>query len=123
MDGLSTRGGGVDRAPWLDPPQKRGLIDGPPKILPRLTPGPRRWLRPKMWQKKMKMGFWESERQGGSEKSSFAIKLTIFNGQKIVRAFGARLHNHSLMVLSIEPCSNQALVCFGYKPGSWIMGK
>ena len=34
-------GGGVDRAPWLDPPYQRGSIDGTPKILPRLTPGPR----------------------------------------------------------------------------------
>ena len=34
------KGGGVDRAPWLDPPPKRGSIDGTPKILPRLTPGP-----------------------------------------------------------------------------------
>ena len=36
-------GGGVDRAPWLDPsPQEKGSIGGPPKILPRLTPGPRK---------------------------------------------------------------------------------
>ena len=35
--------GGVDRAPWLDPPPpKKGSIDRTPKILPRLTPGPRR---------------------------------------------------------------------------------
>ena len=37
--------GGVDTALWLDPPpphQHKGSIDGPPKILPRLTPGPRR---------------------------------------------------------------------------------
>ena len=34
-------GGGVDTAPWLapppPPPPKNGSIDGPPKILPRLT--------------------------------------------------------------------------------------
>ena len=35
-------GRGFDRAPWLDPQPKRGSIDGTPKILPRLTPGPRR---------------------------------------------------------------------------------
>ena len=43
--GLAIEGGGgrgVDRAPWLDPPPKKGSIDGTPKILPRLTPGPRR---------------------------------------------------------------------------------
>ena len=43
--GLSIGGGGVDRAPWLappPPPPKRCSIDGTPKILPRLTPGPRR---------------------------------------------------------------------------------
>ena len=34
-------GGGVDTALWQDPPGKKGAIDGPPKILPRLTPGPR----------------------------------------------------------------------------------
>ena len=35
-------GGGVNRAPWLAPPPKRGSIDGTPKTLPRLTPGPQR---------------------------------------------------------------------------------
>ena len=47
-DGLSIEGvrggGGVDSAPWLapPPPPKRGSIDRTPKILLRLTPGPRR---------------------------------------------------------------------------------
>ena len=41
--GLAMERGGVDRAPWLDPPDpKKGSIDGTPKIPPRLTPGPRR---------------------------------------------------------------------------------
>ena len=46
VGGLSTGGGGgVDTALWLDPPPspKKGSIDPPPpKILPRLTPRPRR---------------------------------------------------------------------------------
>ena len=29
--GLAGRGGGVNTAPWLDPPPKKGSIDGPPK--------------------------------------------------------------------------------------------
>ena len=34
---------GVDNAPWLNPPPKKARLMGPPpKILPRLTPGPRR---------------------------------------------------------------------------------
>ena len=38
-------GVGVDRALWPDHPPlspQKGSIDGPPKILPRLIPGPRR---------------------------------------------------------------------------------
>ena len=39
--GFHFRGGRVDRALRPDlPPQKKGSIDGSPKILPRLTPGP-----------------------------------------------------------------------------------
>ena len=42
LGGLSTpgRGGGSDTALWLHPPPKKGSLDGPPKLLPRLTPGP-----------------------------------------------------------------------------------
>ena len=69
--GVQHRGGGgggsgVDTALWL--------IDGPPKILPRLTPGPRRWPGPQI-RRKMKLGFLESARRGGSEESSFAMDL------------------------------------------------
>ena len=36
-------GGGSIQPLWLGPPpRKKGSIDGTPKILPRLTPGPRR---------------------------------------------------------------------------------
>ena len=89
---------GVDTPLWLDrppPPQKKeAQLTPPPQFLPRLTPRPRRRPRPKIRQK-MKMGFLESARRGGSEKSSFAmylVKLPFdhFNAQKI---FGARVHN------------------------------
>ena len=44
VGGLSTSGGGVDTALWLDPPPPppKGSIDRHPKILPRLIRGPRR---------------------------------------------------------------------------------
>ena len=77
-------GGGVDRALRPDPPPspKKGSIDRTPKILPRLTPGP-----PPKIGKKRKWDFLDSARQGGSEKSSFAIylvkkKSTNFSAQK-----------------------------------------
>ena len=42
VGGLSSPGGEVVGTPlWQDPPPKKGSIDGPPKILPRLNPGPR----------------------------------------------------------------------------------
>ena len=44
-------GGGVGTALWLKPPQK-GSIEGPPKILPRLTPGPGGDPDPKLGKKK-----------------------------------------------------------------------
>ena len=73
--GFQLGGRGVDRVPWLGPPPQKGPIDGPPKILPILTPGARRWHGPEIRQKKMKMRFLESARRGGSEKSSFAMYL------------------------------------------------
>ena len=54
-------------------------IEPPPKILPRLTPGPRRWPGPEI-RRKMKMGFLESALLGGSEKSSFAMDLVVVGG-------------------------------------------
>ena len=80
------------------PPPKRAQIDGTPKILPRLPPGLGGDPDPKIG-KKMKMGFLESARRGGSEKSSFAIhlvkkNLTNFDAQKFFGAFGTRVHNN-----------------------------
>ena len=40
--GLSLPGGGVDTALWLEPPPQKDQLKAPPKILPRLTPRPRR---------------------------------------------------------------------------------
>ena len=55
VGGLSTagdRGGGSIEPPGEPPPpRKKGSLDGPPKILPRLTPGPRRWPGPEIRQK------------------------------------------------------------------------
>ena len=85
--GLSQRGGRGGRYGHLDrPPPKKGSIEGSPKILPRLTPGPRRCPGPKM-----KMGFLESALRGESEKAPVALDLvkiflTIFNAQKKISA-------------------------------------
>ena len=69
---VSWGGGGIQ--PSGRSPPKKGSIDMTPKILQRLTPGPRRWPRPKN-EKTKKMGFLESACRGDSEKSSFAIYL------------------------------------------------
>ena len=74
---LRGAGGGVNRAPLLDPPPKRAPLPPPPpppQILLRLTPGPQRWPGPKIRQKK-KMGFLESARREGSENTSPAMYL------------------------------------------------
>ena len=68
--------GGVDRAPWLasPPTPKKDSIDGPPKILSRLTPGPRRWPGPEGRQKK-ENGIFGISASRGLRKSSFAMCL------------------------------------------------
>ena len=79
-------GGGFDRALRPDPPPKKAHLTGPPKSYRDRPTGLGGDPDPKMG-KKMKMGFLESARRGGSEKSSFAMdlvekKLTNFNVQK-----------------------------------------
>ena len=55
------RGGGGRYSPLTSPSPKKGSIHGPPKILPRVTPGPGGDQDPK-FSKKMKMGILESAR-------------------------------------------------------------
>ena len=93
--------GGVDRAPWLDPPPppKRAQLTGPPKSCRDSPPGLGGDPDPKVSTKR-KMGFLESARRGGSEKSSFFFchvigEKKIDQGvKKIFRTFGARVHNN-----------------------------
>ena len=69
-------------------------MPAPPKILPRRTLGPRGDPDPKFRTRnlaKNENGILESARQGGSEKSSFAMylggkQLTIFNAHKTFSA-------------------------------------
>ena len=90
--GFHSGGGGCRYSPLArpTPPPQKGLNGRAPKILPRLTPRPRRCPGSKIRQK-MSMGFLESARQGGPEESSFAMdlkkELTIFNARKNVRRF------------------------------------
>ena len=88
VGGFAIGGWGFDRDPWLDPPPptKKGLIEGPPKILRGRTPGPRRWPGPEIRQK-MKLGGLEGVQKshplpciswGGGGGGG----LSILNGQK-----------------------------------------
>ena len=73
--GFQLEGGGVDRAPWLDPPPPKGAqLTGPPKSYRDGSPGLGGDPDPTIG-KKMKMGFLESAHRGGSGKSSFAMYL------------------------------------------------
>ena len=92
--------GGVDTARWLDPPStKKGSTDGPPKIIPRLTPGPWRWTNRTQNSAKNENGIFGISSSRGFRKS---IICHVFGEKKIDHfqcsrknfgAFGARLHN------------------------------
>ena len=95
--GLSIGGGGVDRAPWLDPPQ-RGLNWRDPQNPTDTDP---RASEVTQTQKlaKNENGIFGISASRGLRKiiicQIFGKKnLTIFNAQKIFGAFGARVHNN-----------------------------
>ena len=86
--GFRLRRGAVDTVLWLDPRPKKGSIDWPPKILPRLIPGPGVDPDPKFGQK---WDFWNQRVEGVQKRHHLPCigwkeNLTIFNAQK---KFGA----------------------------------
>ena len=96
---IGGRGGGVDRAPWLEPPPpQKGSIDGTPQNPTETDPQALEVPQTQKSAKKWKWDFW-NQRVEGSEKSSFAIYSVKKNCQflmlkKIFGAFSASAYNN-----------------------------